>query len=166
VSWRDNVHPAADLFPLMSESELRELGEDIKRRGYLLSPITLVRVGDDFKLLDGRNRLTATELVGGVARDWKTWVESGGDLIQYTCPTMPIREHGRLDRVDGADTAADEGDIVDRTLALVHAMTNSERQRFFAEYQKRSSKTMNIMFWRPTFTAATSPANRSTNAAD
>jgi hypothetical protein len=27
------VHPAADLFPLMSEPELRELGEDIKKNG-------------------------------------------------------------------------------------------------------------------------------------
>jgi ParB-like chromosome segregation protein Spo0J len=61
VSWRDHlpVHPAADLFPLMSESELRELGEDIKARG-LLSPICL----DGGKLLDGRNRLDAMELVG------------------------------------------------------------------------------------------------------
>jgi hypothetical protein len=35
VCWRDHlpVHPAADLFPLMSESELRELGEDIKANG-------------------------------------------------------------------------------------------------------------------------------------
>ena len=34
-SWRDviKVHPAADLFPMMSEAELRELGEDIKKNG-------------------------------------------------------------------------------------------------------------------------------------
>ena len=32
-SWRDvlKVHPAAELFPLMSDAELKELGEDIKR---------------------------------------------------------------------------------------------------------------------------------------
>jgi hypothetical protein len=59
--WRDvlPVHPAADLFPLMSESELRELGEDIKANG-LRSPIVLT----DDMLLDGRNRLDAMELVG------------------------------------------------------------------------------------------------------
>jgi len=60
-SWRDvlPVHPAAELFPLMSPDELRELGEDIKNRG-LQIPI-LIR-GDE--LLDGRNRLDAMELVG------------------------------------------------------------------------------------------------------
>ena len=35
MTWRDHikVHPAADLFPMMSESELLELGEDIKKNG-------------------------------------------------------------------------------------------------------------------------------------
>jgi hypothetical protein len=60
-SWRDHlkVHPAAELFPLMSESELRELGENIRANG-LQSPIVLT----DNMLLDGRNRLDAMELVG------------------------------------------------------------------------------------------------------
>jgi hypothetical protein len=59
--WRDvlPVHPAADLFPLMSESELRELGEDIKKNG-LRSPITVY----NGELLDGRNRLDAMVLAG------------------------------------------------------------------------------------------------------
>jgi hypothetical protein len=63
MSWRDQlkVHPAADLFPLMSEDELRELGEDIKANG-LLSPIIID--GDDDSLVDGRNRLDAIELLG------------------------------------------------------------------------------------------------------
>ena len=65
--WRDHlpIHPAAALFPLMSESELRELGEDIKKRSGLVSPIVLY----DGKLLDGRNRLDAMELVG-IHLDW------------------------------------------------------------------------------------------------
>jgi hypothetical protein len=59
--WRDHlkIHPACDLFPRMSESELRELGEDIKANG-LRASIVLYRD----KLLDGRNRLDAMELVG------------------------------------------------------------------------------------------------------
>jgi len=62
MSWRDHlkIHPAAELFPLMSESELRELGENIKANG-LFSRIALYKG----KLLDGRNRLDAAELVGG-----------------------------------------------------------------------------------------------------
>jgi hypothetical protein len=41
-SWRDvlPVHPAADLFPMMSPDELKVLGEDIKRNG-LEVPIVL-----------------------------------------------------------------------------------------------------------------------------
>ena len=70
-TWRDMlpVHPAADLFPAMSETELRELGEDIKANG-LRSPIILWSPGDQLEkdakefLLDGRNRLDAMELVG------------------------------------------------------------------------------------------------------
>jgi hypothetical protein len=39
-SWREvvKVHPGANLFPLMSPEELRELGEDIKKNG-LATPI-------------------------------------------------------------------------------------------------------------------------------
>src|SRR5215216_2203690 len=35
ISWRDvlPVHPAADLFPMMSPEDLRALGEDIKANG-------------------------------------------------------------------------------------------------------------------------------------
>jgi hypothetical protein len=34
-SWREQikVHPAADLFPMMSNDELKALGEDIKENG-------------------------------------------------------------------------------------------------------------------------------------
>jgi hypothetical protein len=66
MGWRDHlsVHPAADLFPLMSETELRELGENIRADG-LVSPIVL----HQGKLLDGRNRLDAMELVG-IKMDW------------------------------------------------------------------------------------------------
>jgi hypothetical protein len=41
-SWRDElpVHPAAELFPMMSRDELIELGEDIKANG-LRTPVVL-----------------------------------------------------------------------------------------------------------------------------
>jgi hypothetical protein len=76
-SWRKvlPVHPAAELFPLMSEAELRELGEDIKKNG-LNSPIHLWTPGDFAEkdspvyLLDGRNRLDAMELVGHQPHVW------------------------------------------------------------------------------------------------
>jgi hypothetical protein len=75
--WRTHlpVHPAADLFPLLSESELKELAEDIRKNG-LRTRIVIyseprvaddgsVRAGDHIEyLLDGRNRLDALASLG------------------------------------------------------------------------------------------------------
>jgi hypothetical protein len=65
-SWREvlPVHPAAELFPSMSEAELRELGDDIKKRGQRV-PVTIFQpVGMEPKqLLDGCNRLDAMAMV-------------------------------------------------------------------------------------------------------
>ena len=67
VSWRETykVHPAADIFPMMSDDELQKLGEDIKASG-LKHPIIFQNTdnnGDEI-LLDGRNRLEAMERAG------------------------------------------------------------------------------------------------------
>jgi hypothetical protein len=102
-SWRDvlPVHLAADMFPLMSEAELRELGEDIKKNG-LREPIAIYR--DDvshYSLLDGRNRLDAMELVGvefelalvkgrGGRSDY--WDLTLPNYDGFGTPTLPINE--------------------------------------------------------------------------
>ena len=61
MGWRDKykVHPAADVFPMMSDEELAKLGEDIAKHG-IREHIRFL--GD--QLLDGRNRLEAAERVG------------------------------------------------------------------------------------------------------
>jgi DNA-binding transcriptional regulator YhcF (GntR family) len=71
MGWRDHikVHPAADLFPMMSDAELKVLGEDIKKYGltdYICfwAPTKDGYETGDFYLLDGRNRLEAMERVG------------------------------------------------------------------------------------------------------
>ena len=68
MSWRDHikVHPAADLFPMMSESELRELGEDIKENGQRVQVVLWKdpSPGGEYWLIDGRNRLDAMALAG------------------------------------------------------------------------------------------------------
>ena len=64
------IHPVADLFPMMSTSELNELAESIRKEG-LLQPC--VRQGD--VLIDGRNRLAACKLAGKEPR----FVEYEGD---------------------------------------------------------------------------------------
>jgi hypothetical protein len=64
--WRQTykVHPAADVFPMMSDDELVTLGEDIKANG-LKQPISVWDndEGTTF-LIDGRNRLEAAERAG------------------------------------------------------------------------------------------------------
>lgn len=54
-----NIHPVADLFPMLTEDELNTLAEDIKENG-LRNPI----VTYEGQVLDGRNRLKACELAG------------------------------------------------------------------------------------------------------
>jgi ParB/Sulfiredoxin domain len=66
MGWRDTlkVHPAADVFPMMSDEELTALGEDIKKNGQMI-PVLLWN-GDRSGpvLIDGRNRLEAMERIG------------------------------------------------------------------------------------------------------
>jgi hypothetical protein len=70
MTWRDHyqVHPAADVFPMMSDQALAELGEDIKANG-LKVPLSFCWVDTGTPrahrvLIDGRNRLEAMERVG------------------------------------------------------------------------------------------------------
>ena len=53
------MHPAADLFPLMTGAAFDELLRDVERNG-LLHPITLL----GGRVLDGRNRLRACKQLG------------------------------------------------------------------------------------------------------
>ena len=58
------IHPAAKLLPRISESELKELGEDIKQRGLLFPPVTIIEEDGVERLLDGISRLDAMEMAG------------------------------------------------------------------------------------------------------
>jgi hypothetical protein len=63
LSWRNayKVHPAADVFPMMSDEELATLGEDIKANGLKTRPVFWIDDRGNQFLLDGRNRLEAME---------------------------------------------------------------------------------------------------------
>jgi DNA-binding transcriptional regulator YhcF (GntR family) len=97
------VHPAAELFPMMPEPELRELAEDIKKNGVRF-PVTLWRGGwnGDTYLLDGRNRLDAMELAGN-RLNWRGGYAKafddfgfhtvGGDPYEYVITANLHRRH-------------------------------------------------------------------------
>jgi ParB-like nuclease domain len=59
-TWRDSitVHPLADSFPMMSDGELKELAEDIRRNGQQ-HPMLFATINGEKVLIDGRNRLEA-----------------------------------------------------------------------------------------------------------
>lgn len=68
-------HPAAELFPFMSDEELAELAADIRAHG-LLEPIVLL----GGLVLDGRNRLRACE-AAGVEPRFVEWDGSGDPAV-------------------------------------------------------------------------------------
>lgn len=57
------VHPAADIFPMLSDEELDDLAADIKANG-LLQPIVIAKVEGAWTLVDGRNRREACRRAG------------------------------------------------------------------------------------------------------
>ena len=63
-----DIHPAANLFPMLSKAELQNLADDIKKNG-LVEPILRYKG----QILDGRNRLAACELAVVKPRfeEWK-----------------------------------------------------------------------------------------------
>jgi hypothetical protein len=70
------VHPAADIFPMMSDAELQELAADIAQNGLIHSIIT----DNDDQIVDGRNRLKACKMAGVEPRFEKL---NGQDPLAY-----------------------------------------------------------------------------------
>jgi ParB/Sulfiredoxin domain len=67
ASWRDiyQVHPCADVFPMMSDEEIEALATDIKVNGLRESVVLWKNpIDQQVYILDGRNRLDALERIG------------------------------------------------------------------------------------------------------
>jgi hypothetical protein len=124
--WRDRlpVHPAAEVFPLLSKGELEELAEHIRRNG-LLEGVTLWLNPDtgQEELLDGRNRLDALELLGDevfnnrgkVRKEWleKTYL-NGVDPASYVIGRNIRRRHLTKKRQAELIVAAVKAGKIDR----------------------------------------------------
>jgi len=80
------IHPAAEIFPMMSEAALTELAEDIKANG-LLHPI----VRHEGQVIDGRNRLTACQRAG-VPPTFIEW-SGTGSVVAWILSTNLHRRH-------------------------------------------------------------------------
>jgi len=121
------IHEAADLFPEMGEEEIAELADDIRRNG-LLVPILVTQ---DRKLLDGRNRMTATTIADVEPK----FVEYTGDDPVGAVISMNIRRRHLNNkqkreliekllrmRSDKSNKAiADQLQVDDKTVASVRA---------------------------------------------
>lgn len=82
------VHPAAELFPMMSAEELQGLADDIREHGQR-EPVILYHGA----VLDGRNRLLACELAGVEPRFVTVESEEVGDPIDFVLSLNRHRRH-------------------------------------------------------------------------
>lgn len=100
MNWRDDypVHPAAEVFPMMSVEEIKALGEDISANG-LQVPIVLWTDEDTTYVLDGRNRLDAMHTAGlDTEKAISTAVESNGDPWAFVISANLRRRHLTLEQ--------------------------------------------------------------------
>lgn len=81
------AHPAADMFPMMGEDELRALAEDIRAHG--LHERIVIHEG---KILDGRNRFRACQLAE-VKPQFTTWKENGQSPTEWVLSRNLHRRH-------------------------------------------------------------------------
>ena len=83
-----SIHPAADLFPMMSNEELKELADDIAANGLR---IPLVYAGN--VLIDGRNRLRACDIAGVQPISQELHGYSEAQILDYIVSANIRRRH-------------------------------------------------------------------------
>jgi 16S rRNA G966 N2-methylase RsmD len=86
TTWTGEIHPAANLFPMMEADEFQNLVEDIQTNG-LIEPLWLT---PDGSLLDGRNRAQACLELGV---NLATRVYDGDDPISFVISLNLKRRH-------------------------------------------------------------------------
>jgi hypothetical protein len=149
-SWRDHVHPAADMFDLMTDAELKELADDIKASG-LQHPIVILKDEGRWSILDGRNRLAALERCGALETDANGWpaIKAGAGIRGVDRPrsvdglTATVGANPTDTDGDGAETDAD-GDYTDAGWATAieawcrnYVLSANVHRRHLTREQKR-----------------------------
>lgn len=86
------VHPAADIFPMLSDEELDDLAADIKANG-LLQPIVVSKVNDEWMLIDGRNRREACRRAKVQPGPDQLVGLNGADPVSYVLSANVHRRH-------------------------------------------------------------------------
>lgn len=82
-----SFHPVADIFPLLAETELSALAQDIATNG-LREPIWLY----DDRIIDGRNRYRAC-LSAGVDPVFRPWLGDEAELVPFVVSLNLHRRH-------------------------------------------------------------------------
>jgi len=82
-------HPVAEIFPMMSNSELAQLAADIETNG-LREPLWLHKDG---RIIDGRNRYQACELAGISATHARTFEGDDSELVPFVVSLNLHRRH-------------------------------------------------------------------------
>jgi hypothetical protein len=154
--WRERykVHPAADVFPMMSDEELAALGGDILLNGGdLHDPITFVDGNPPDEILDGRNRLEAMERVGllhdGEVR-WQCKVHYGDPFAYVASKNLHRRHMLKSERADAivalAKLSAKKPDQDDPVSKGGRGKKNAVRRRLLRSMRRcpRSSRSASL----------------------
>lgn len=149
------VHPAAELFPMLDDAELRELADDIKAND-LHEPVWL---WDDPErgtvLLDGRNRVAACELAGV---EPKTRVFAGDDPVSFVVSENVKRRHL---------TAMQKAGVAVKALPLIEAQTKAReaRRKATPPHRQESNKTSAVLHKSPAKSVDAKPKRSADKAA-
>ena len=84
-----NVHPVANIFPAMTQTEIVELRDDIDIHG-LLEPIWIHH--ECGRVIDGRHRAMACEMLL-MEPDTRTWTGDEADLVAFVVSLNMRRRH-------------------------------------------------------------------------
>jgi hypothetical protein len=101
MNWRDvlPIHPGAELFPRMSQDELRALGEDIKERG-LHIPITVWKAQSICRPNCSTAAIDSTRFIDSARVEIIQPARSDNLLLTITAPngTVHLQRQKRADR--------------------------------------------------------------------